>query len=94
VRAQGGQLALEVLVAAIDQVHAVHPGGALGRQRRDQVGEARPQVGDDQVGGVQLGRAGDDRRVLEVAAPESARGATEAVPVDLIVAPIWLSASV
>src|SRR3954451_6973905 len=83
VRTQGVELALEVLVAALDELHAVDPRGALGRQRRDQVAEPGPQVGDHQVGRVQLGRPGDDRRVHEVAPAEAAGGPAEAFTVRL-----------
>src|SRR5262249_14105165 len=83
VRAKRGELALEVLVPAADQVDPEHPRRTLGGQCRDQVAEAGPQVGDDQVGRVQLARPGDHRRVQEVAPAEAARGAAEAFPVHL-----------
>jgi hypothetical protein len=47
------------------------------------VAEAGAEVGDDQVGCVELAGAGDDRGVLEVAAAEAAGGAAQAVAVDL-----------
>ena len=57
VRAEAVELCLEVLVAAVDELDAGDPGGALGGQGGDQVAEAAAQVGDVDVGAVQLGRA-------------------------------------
>src|SRR5690606_8129707 len=71
VRAEGVELAHEVLVAAVDDVDAAHPRGALGGERRDEVGEAATEVGDLDVGRLERRRAGDDGRVVEVAVPEA-----------------------
>src|SRR5581483_8985343 len=77
------ELVREVLVAAVDQRDAVHCRGALSRERRDEVREARAQVRDLQLGRVQLGRPGDHRRVHEVALAEPAGRAAEAFAVQL-----------
>ena len=80
---QGPELAHEVLVAAVDEVDALDPAGALGRQGGDEVGEAAAQVGHDDVRPAQGVGPGDDRRVVEVALAEAAGGASQALAVDL-----------
>src|SRR5690625_5778128 len=52
VRAEGTELAHEVLVAAVDDVDTADPRGALRGQGREEVGEAPAQAGDDDVGGA------------------------------------------
>ena len=69
---EGLQLGHEVLVAAVDEVDALDPAGALGGQGRDEVGEATAQVGNDDVGTGQRRGSGDDRGVVEVALTEAA----------------------
>ena len=72
-----------MLVAAVDEVDALDPAGALGGQGRDEVGEAAAQVGHDDVGTGQRRGPGDDRGVVEVALAEAALGAAQALAVDL-----------
>ena len=68
--AQKGGAPAHLPVAAVDEPDPVHPRRPGGGQRGDQVTEAAPQVGDRDVGTVQLHRARHDRRVLVVAGPE------------------------
>src|SRR5947209_1603407 len=86
-RAESVELRLEVLVATVDQPDTAHPGGALGCERGDEVAEPAAQVGHRDVGAVQLGGPRHDGRVLEVALPEAAREAAEALAVELDLRP-------
>ena len=72
-----------MLITAIDEIDALDPADALGGQRRNEVGEAAAQIGHDDVGAVQWSGARDDGGVVEVALPESALGASQALAVDL-----------
>src|SRR3954453_7982740 len=81
--AQRLELLREPLVAPVDQADATHRGCALRREGSDQVAEPTAQVGDLDVRGAQRRRSGDHRRVVEVALPEPARPATQALLVDL-----------
>src|SRR5690606_36541962 len=54
------ELTEEVLVAAVDDADAAHLGGALGGQRRDEVGEPAAQVRHFDLRSTQRGGGGDD----------------------------------
>src|SRR5665213_2430951 len=83
VGSQQFELGDEVLVPPADDTHVADCGTSLGAERGDEVAEAAAKVGNDDVGAVEGRRAGDDRRVVEVALSEPARVSAEAVFVDL-----------
>src|SRR5580704_16669295 len=66
------ELVDEVLVASADDSHVADGRATLGRQGRDEVAEAAPQVGHCDVGAVQWGRPRDHGRLLELAAGHAA----------------------
>src|SRR5690348_3904660 len=78
-RAEALQLRMEAVVATLDMLDAAHARGAVSGERGEQIGCTSADVGHDEVGGAQRGRAAHDAGVQDVTLLEAALQLAEAL---------------